>query len=75
VLYWCVIGLYDMIGNVWEWTHSRYFERLIARDLQSQMHVLKGGSFVDTVDGEINLAVRNGQRSVVSSTQGCVPFI
>lgn len=57
-----IIGLYDMLGNVWEWTHSRYYERLISRDLQGQMHVLKGGSFVDTVDGEINLAVRNGQR-------------
>ena len=51
-----------MIGNVWEWTHSRYYERLISRDLQGQMHTLKGGSFVDSMDGEVNLAVRNGQR-------------
>ena len=55
-------GLYDLIGNVWEWTHGRYYERLISRDLQGQMHTLKGGSFVDSVDGEVNLAVRNGQR-------------
>ncbi|KAK7094221.1 hypothetical protein V1264_007872 [Littorina saxatilis] len=56
------IGFYDLIGNVWEWTHSRYYERLISRDLQGQMHVLKGGSFVDSVDGDVNLPVRNGQR-------------
>ncbi|XP_076451402.1 inactive C-alpha-formylglycine-generating enzyme 2-like [Babylonia areolata] len=58
-----IIGLYDLIGNVWEWTFSRYYERLISRDIQGVMHVLKGGSFVDTVDGRANLPVRNGQRS------------
>ncbi|KAL8564448.1 hypothetical protein ACOMHN_017590 [Nucella lapillus] len=58
-----IIGLYDMIGNTWEWTFSRYFERLISRELQGHMHVVKGGSFVDSVDGKANLAVRNGQRS------------
>ncbi|XP_025084404.1 sulfatase-modifying factor 2-like [Pomacea canaliculata] len=55
-------GFYDMVGNVWEWCQSRYYERLVSRDLQVHMHVLRGGSYVDSVDGDVNLPVRNGQR-------------
>ncbi|KAK6965740.1 sulfatase-modifying factor 2 [Biomphalaria glabrata] len=57
-----LIGLYDMIGNVWEWTSSSYVERGVQPHLQSSMVVLKGGSYVDSVNGKINAAVRNGQR-------------
>uniref|UniRef100_A0A0B7AIE1 Sulfatase-modifying factor enzyme-like domain-containing protein n=1 Tax=Arion vulgaris TaxID=1028688 RepID=A0A0B7AIE1_9EUPU len=55
-----LVGFYDMIGNVWEWTSSAYVERSVQP--HSKMVVLKGGSYVDSVSGEINYPVRNGQR-------------
>ncbi|KAH9492502.1 Inactive C-alpha-formylglycine-proteinrating enzyme 2 [Bulinus truncatus] len=57
-----LIGLYDMIGNVWEWTLSTYVEFGIEPHLQTSKVVLKGGSYVDSVNGRVNAAVRNGQR-------------
>ncbi|CAG5126537.1 unnamed protein product [Candidula unifasciata] len=55
-------GFYDMIGNVWEWTSSLYLERSVQPVPQASMAVLKGGSYVDSVSGEVNYVVRNGQR-------------
>jgi sulfatase modifying factor 1 len=41
-------GLYDMLGNVWEWVHDYYNEKLFADPTppeQGNQHVLKGASF------------------------------
>ncbi|KAM4796734.1 inactive C-alpha-formylglycine-generating enzyme 2 [Rhinophrynus dorsalis] len=47
-------GLYDMLGNTWEWTASEY-----AQNHGSQkMYVLRGASWIDTVDGSANHKAR-----------------
>ncbi|MBC7745744.1 MAG: formylglycine-generating enzyme family protein [Flavobacterium sp.] len=41
-------GLYDMIGNVWEWVQDAYNEKIFADPIPSRSgteHVLKGASF------------------------------
>ncbi|XP_060074131.1 inactive C-alpha-formylglycine-generating enzyme 2-like [Ylistrum balloti] len=55
-------GMHDVLGNVWEWTTTRYYERLIDRRLQEEMYVVKGGSYIDTFDGQYNHAIRTAQR-------------
>jgi formylglycine-generating enzyme len=45
-------GLYDTLGNVWEWVADVYNEKLFADPVPSKAgktHVLKGGSFVSDV--------------------------
>ena len=42
--------IYNMLGNIWEWTQSKF----VTPDQQSNQFVLKGGSFVDSIDGAIN---------------------
>ncbi|XP_052254554.1 inactive C-alpha-formylglycine-generating enzyme 2-like [Dreissena polymorpha] len=55
-------SMYDMLGNAWEWTSTRYYERVVDRKLQELKYVLKGGSYMDTKDGSANYVVRTANR-------------
>lgn len=45
-------GLYDLMGNVWEWTASTY------QSAGQNMRVLRGASWIDTADGSANHRAR-----------------
>ncbi|XP_063670300.1 inactive C-alpha-formylglycine-generating enzyme 2 isoform X10 [Pan troglodytes] len=45
-------GLYDLLGNVWEWTASPY------QAAEQDMRVLRGASWIDTADGSANHQAR-----------------
>ncbi|XP_075446038.1 inactive C-alpha-formylglycine-generating enzyme 2 isoform X2 [Ascaphus truei] len=49
-------GLYDMLGNTWEWTASEY--TAAGETKRQKMYVLRGGSWIDTVDGSANHKAR-----------------
>lgn len=45
-------GLYDMLGNVWEWVEDYHNEKILPDSvppLSGEVHVLKGGSFTSDV--------------------------
>lgn len=43
-------GLFSTVGNVWEWMSDAF----PSRNPQEQHLTLKGGSFIDTIDGSFN---------------------
>nr|XP_060612888.1 inactive C-alpha-formylglycine-generating enzyme 2 isoform X2 [Anolis sagrei ordinatus] len=48
-------GLYDLLGNTWEWTASEYLPLGgDARQPAQERRVLRGASWIDTVDGSAN---------------------
>eukprot|EP00050_Salpingoeca_kvevrii_P014289 m.34530 g.34530 ORF g.34530 m.34530 type:complete len:324 (-) comp5672_c0_seq2:184-1155(-) len=59
-------GLYNMVGNVWEWTSTFYVNpaELVHKLKQGQnpepetKYVLRGGSYLDTFDGSANHKLR-----------------
>jgi len=63
-------GLYNMVGNVWEWTDSKG----PTGEGNTVNRVLRGGSFVDSVDGSfnhkvtVNTRMSNSEDSASSNT-------
>ncbi|KAF1580527.1 UNVERIFIED_CONTAM: Inactive C-alpha-formylglycine-generating enzyme 2, partial [Eudyptes robustus] len=52
-------GLYDLLGNTWEWTASEYLTLgLSSRQHAQNMQVLRGASWIDTADGSANHKAR-----------------
>lgn len=51
-------GFYDMIGNVWEWM----------RGGKHKDRIVRGGSYVDSLDGSFNHAATLGARSTLHGT-------
>ncbi|NXG50045.1 SUMF2 enzyme, partial [Psilopogon haemacephalus] len=51
-------GLYDLLGNTWEWTASEYLAAGLSRQHAQNMRVLRGASWIDTADGSANHKAR-----------------
>ena len=59
-------GIYDLTGNVWEWQ----------RGGKHKARIVRGGSYVDSLDGSFNHAATAGARAVIhgTTTTGNVGF-
>ena len=53
-------GVYNMLGNVWEWVAGGTPDK----------RVLRGGSFIDSLDGSFNHMVTVGTRQVTAGDNG-----
>uniref|UniRef100_A0A7S2ME14 Sulfatase-modifying factor enzyme-like domain-containing protein n=1 Tax=Octactis speculum TaxID=3111310 RepID=A0A7S2ME14_9STRA len=56
-------GVYNMVGNVWEWTEGK-------RGGEEKEKAIRGGSYIDTINGEYNHALRVSSRQMVSADSG-----
>ena len=58
------LGLYNTLGNVWEWTATRWAETAPPRkgEPAAPKRVLRGGSFLDSADGAFNHLVNVNTR-------------
>jgi len=52
------LGFYDMTGNVWEWQ----------RGGKHKARIVRGGSFVDSLNGTVNHAATLGARATIHAT-------
>lgn len=52
------MGFYDLTGNVWEWM----------RGGKNQARILRGASYVDSLDGSFNVAATLGARATAHGT-------
>jgi formylglycine-generating enzyme required for sulfatase activity len=48
-------GIFNMVGNVWEWAEGG----------NEKERPIRGGSFIDTIDGRANHALRVSSRQMV----------
>ncbi|XP_006819304.1 inactive C-alpha-formylglycine-generating enzyme 2-like [Saccoglossus kowalevskii] len=51
-------GMYDMVGNLWEWTSTIFKSPNQDSNPENPMLVLRGGSYIDSKDGAFNHMAR-----------------
>jgi formylglycine-generating enzyme required for sulfatase activity len=70
-------GLYDIVGNVWEWTCSKYEEKYSGQEQQCNLQnpadlgVIRGGSWLSYIK---NVRVTNRGKSELSYRQNYIGF-
>ncbi|XP_019637839.1 PREDICTED: sulfatase-modifying factor 2-like [Branchiostoma belcheri] len=64
--------MYDVVGNVWEWTSSQYVPPGMRKeDADAKEYVVRGGSWLDSKDGSFNYRVQVTTRKGQASDIGC----
>ncbi len=50
--------MFNMVGNAWEWTRDQFKAPAGAPPSQEKQYVLRGGSYLDSVEGKMNHKLR-----------------